>query len=44
MWNDIYKNNDRLNEFSENAYTKTPQIFDWNKIAQQYVEYVLLNA
>jgi len=42
--NNIYKNKDRLNEFSENAYTKTPQIFDWNKIAQQYVEYVLLNA
>jgi len=42
--NSIYKNKDRLNEFSENAHTKAPIIFDWNKIAQQYVEYVSLNA
>ncbi len=41
---DICEHKQKLNEFSENAYTKSPQIFDWNEIAKQYVEYVLLNA
>lgn len=39
----ISKNKEKLNEFSQNAYTKSPQIFNWNKIAEQYVEAVLLN-
>lgn len=40
---DISKNKEKLNEFSQNAYIKSPQIFNWNKIAEQYVEAVLLN-
>ncbi|WP_183562173.1 glycosyltransferase family 4 protein [Mucilaginibacter sp. SP1R1] len=40
---DISKNKYRLKEFSENAYSKSPAIFDWNKIAKQYADYVFLN-
>jgi glycosyltransferase involved in cell wall biosynthesis len=40
---DLYKNKERLDEFSQNAYAKSPQIFNWNKIAEKYVEAVLSN-
>ncbi|TWR30016.1 glycosyltransferase family 4 protein [Mucilaginibacter pallidiroseus] len=34
-------NPEELNTFAENAYRKTPTIFNWASIAQQYVNYVL---
>jgi glycosyltransferase involved in cell wall biosynthesis len=40
---DIYKNKYKLNEFSENAFNKSPQTFNWHKIAKKYVTCILLN-
>ncbi|SDT65072.1 Glycosyltransferase involved in cell wall bisynthesis [Mucilaginibacter mallensis] len=40
---DVCNNKEKLNEFSENAYTQSPQTFNWNKIAKKYVTCILLN-
>jgi glycosyltransferase involved in cell wall biosynthesis len=40
---DISKNRERLGEFSQNAYSRSSQIFNWNKIAEKYIEAVLSN-
>jgi glycosyltransferase involved in cell wall biosynthesis len=37
----VFKHKYKLKDFSENAYRKSPEIFDWNKIARQYVDHVM---
>jgi glycosyltransferase involved in cell wall biosynthesis len=38
---EVFKHKNKLRAFSENAYRRSPEIFDWNKIARQYVNHVM---